>query len=383
MDSRKLENFKVLLRKNIIVYKISKFIYLPVELYKKFVFQKELKGKIKVLENRLLSLDSNVSKVFYFGVPIHENLGDAAQMMCIRRWICLNYPSYELVEIESYPTYDKNIRTILERMIKSTDVIITESGATFCNRHQDHGVHRYLLDTFKSTPIYLMPQTVELPDEKEMLMTAKLFNSNQMAIFLARDPESYKMVSNYFNMDRVMLYPDIVTTLIGNYKSDQPRTGILVCKRIDGEKKYTDYAIKDLLTKISRIDVVDMTDTNFDHSLEYTYNHLEEEIQNKLDMFARYKVILTDRYHGMIFSLIANTPVVVIPTAGHKVRKGAQWFKEDYPDGIYFCETLEEAYDTINNIMNDYKEVVNPSLYAEKYYSHLKENYYKMTHQHE
>ena len=375
MSERFIENVKVILRKNKLVFLIAKFLYLPVVLYQKVLFQIDLNKKIEKLHKQLQTLNLDSPKVFYFCVPIHENLGDAAQMYCIRKWIKENFPTHQLVEIEAYPTYSKAIRKDLKNCIGEEDFLITESGATFSDRHQDHGVHRYLLHEYTSNRLIIMPQTVDLPDENEMKKTAELFNNHPKAVFLARDPESYRMVKPYFNMDRVMLFPDIVTTLIGRFDSSNKRSGILVCKRIDGEKKYDDYSIKNLLSKLQQLGKVDMTDTNFDHSLEYTYANLEEEITNKLNLFAKYKVILTDRYHGMIFSLVSNTPVVVIPTSGHKVKMGAKWFKEDYPEGIYFCETLDEAYNTINNILNNNITVRNKSIYYDKYYKHLLNKY--------
>lgn len=371
MNERFIENVKVICRRNKLVYIISKILYSPIALAEYIRFKIELSSKIKIVKQQLRQLTPTANRVFYVGVPTHENLGDAAQMMCIRLFIKQHFKGWDLVELESWPTYDKNVRRLLEKVVQDNNVFITESGATFSDRHEDHGMHRYLLSTFKHNKILLMPETVDLPDEKQMRITADLFNGNHNAVFLARDPESYRMVENQFNKDRIFLNPDIVTTLIGNVNFEHERNGILVCKRIDGEKKYTDSHMSDLLKKLSFLDHTEVTDTNFDKSIEYTYAHLEEEIYKKLDMFSQYKVVLTDRYHGMIFALVSNTPVVVLPTTGHKVRIGAQWFKEDYPESIYFCETLEEAYSIIKTIIDKDIRVHNKSIYKERYFDEL------------
>lgn len=376
MDERFIENIKVQCRKNKLVYCILKVLYTPIALYLKLRLNYITSKKTDILYAKLKQITAGKSRLYYFGVPIHENLGDAAQMSCIRRWIKENYPEREVIEIETLPTYRKKIRKCLETIITHDDVIINQSGATFCNRHEDHGMHRYLLKTFKQTQIIFMPQTVDLTDKGEMKITASLFNSHPLAFFLARDPESYRMVKEAFDNNRIMLCPDIVTTLIGNthlsQKSD--RKGILICKRIDGEKKYSDANISKLLSDLRNIaDVIDMTDTNFDHTIEYTYSHLDMILRDKFSMLAKYDVILTDRYHGMIFSLIANTPVVVLPTTGHKVREGALWFKKDYPHSIEFSETPEEAFNIITRMIKDKVRVDNISLYKEQYYDSLKE----------
>lgn len=372
MDDRFLENIKVVLRKNRLIFILSKLVYCPIALYLLVKKQWRIYLKTKRLLNLLNALDSKTDKVFYFGVPIHENLGDAAQMYCIRKWVNDNFPERKLVEIETYPTYKSAIRDVLRKLVKKTDIIVCESGATFCNRHEDHGMHRYILKTFMNNRILFMPQTVDLTDKGQMEITATLFNKNPNAIFLARDPVSFNMVKEYFDNGRIRLIPDIVTSLIGHVKIKSEKSGILVCKRIDGEKKYSDANISNLLHNLNGLGVrVDLTDTNFEHTIEYTYSHLKEELMEKFTLFSEYEVVLTDRYHGMIFSLIANTPVVVLPTTGHKVREGAKWFSKDYPDSIYFAETPEEAYDEICMILSNKIVVYNKSIYKEKYYDTL------------
>ncbi len=371
INERTIESLKVLCRRNRIVYFIAKLLYSPIELVHYLLFRIRLKNKNKITINNLLSLTPRQDRVFFVGIPTHENLGDAAQMMCIRRFIKDNFKGWDLFEIESWPTYNRTVRTTLEEKVQPGNVFITESGATFSDRHEDHGMHRYLLKAFKNNKILFMPETVDLPKYRQMKTTADLFNDNPNAYFLARDPESFRMVKSYFENSRIFLNPDIVTTLIGNVKFSNSRSGVLICKRIDGEKKFTDRNLAKLVEKLSLIEKVDITDTNFDKTIEYTYSHLEEEIYRKLDMFSRYRAVLTDRYHGMIFSLISNTPVVVLPTTGHKVKVGAQWFKEDYPDSIFYCDTPEAAYETISIILKNHLTVSNKSIYKERYFDVL------------
>ena len=334
-----------------------------------------LSHKSKEILNVLITMEPRDKRVFYMGVPVHENLGDAAQMFCIRKWIRQYYSEYDLVEIESEPTNSKRVRSQLEKIIIKENILIVESGATFSDKHVDHSMHRYLLETFKENKLLFMPNTVNLHDTNQMRITANLFNEHPKSMFLARDPESLNMIKPYFDNSRIKLYPDIVTMLIGNVEFKGERNGILVCKRIDGEKLYTDSDSKVMIQKLKSLGNVDLTDTDFEKDIEYTYSHLEEVIMNKLHLFSKYNVVLTDRYHGMIFSLIANTPVVVLATVGHKVREGAKWFKQDYPNSIWFCETPEEAYTQVKKLVNAKVRCNNTGLYKERYFDKLKEQF--------
>ncbi len=67
--------------------------------------------------------------------------------------------------------------------------------------------------------------------------------------------------------------------------------------------------------------------------------------KKKLTLTLIIKLIITDRYHGTILSLVAGTPVIVIKTTDHKVTTGAEWFRGVYDDYVYLAESLQQAYD--------------------------------------
>ena len=371
MNERFLENIKVPFRKSPILYKLSRLLYSPVIGCRDLKHYCRIVSKSKKIVDELSKLEASDKRVFYLGVPVHENLGDAAQMYCIRKWIQKYYHEYDIIEIESEPTNKRRVRFQLERLITPSNLIIVESGATFSDKHVDHKMHRYLLTSFKKNKLLFMPNTVNIHDIGQMKITAELFNNHPKAMFLARDPESLNMIRPYFDNTRIMLCPDIVTTLIGNICFSGERNGILVCKRIDGEKLYSDSDSKDMMNHLRELSKVDLTDTNFEQSIDYTYSNLENVIMGKLQLFSKYKVVLTDRYHGMIFSLIAQTPTVVLATKGHKVREGALWFKKDYPDSIWFCETPDEAVVAVKKILERDIKVLNKNVYSEKYFDNL------------
>lgn len=377
INCRKIEDIKVIIRKNEKLYKIAKIIYSPI-LFKKYlqmiIFAHKRAREVIVLLN---SVNNRKKYIYYFGIPTHKNLGDAAQLMCIRKWIYENYDDFTLIEIETMPTYVKKLRNKLIETIKESDIIITESGATFSDCHNDHLMHRFLLKEFKNTKILMMPETINFSSDKELDITAKLFNSNKKSLLLARDIVSYNMVIKAFDYNRVALYPDIVTTLIGNYDlgiNDGDRDGILVCKRIDGEKKYSDMDIVSFVKFLKRSSsVVNFTDTDFEKSYEYTMAHINEEIKGKIEYFGRHKIVVTDRFHGMIFALIANIPVIVLPTIGHKVYEGAKWFSDIYPESIFFCNNLLEAENKILELLKNNHKVTNMSWSKEEYFDGLKD----------
>lgn len=96
----------------------------------------------------------------------------------------------------------------------------------------------------------------------------------------------------------------------------------------------------------------------------------EELIRSMLRTFSRFQVVITDRYHGTIFSQIVNTPVVVLSTADHKLSSGVKWFpKEEFGKNIFFAANLEEAYKLADEILSRKGKIYkNPSYFKQKYY---------------
>ena len=356
MNKKLFYSLKELIKKNKCLYSILSLFLAPVRWLRRrewFFENKVYADKAKLtIRDYARSRDRNC--VFYLGKPIHNNLGDLAQYYCILRWIRQNYDCYDLLEFETCTLYDKDVQKALKHIIQEEDVIIIQSGRTFCDRHEDHNMHNFVLKEFVGKKILFMPQTVYFYDKKKLKHTARLFNMNPFSFLLLRDSVSYEKVENLFDKNRLLLFPDIVTTLIGRVNNGKTmKTAdecILICKRADNEQVVS-YQEAQLLA--SRLEgnglACELTDTNFTDSYDFVINNLEQVLLSKIEEFSRARCIITDRFHGMVFSLIANTPVIVLPTIDSKVIYGAKMLKEFYPNSITIVSTLEEAFDIAIN----------------------------------
>ena len=103
--------------------------------------------------------------------------------------------------------------------------------------------------------------------------------------------------------------------------------------------------------------------------------NFSSELEKTLDFFASHKVVITDRYHGTIFSMISNTPVIVITTNDHKVKTGTEWFKGIYANSQYNADSLDEAYSLAMNIVKTNNTIVNKPYFKTEYYDKLKSRF--------
>lgn len=70
-----------------------------IEKYKNKV-QKALRYTRHCMHILKISSD-NKKHIYYCGLPMHSNLGDLAQCMCIRKFLHESYPDFEIVEVDT------------------------------------------------------------------------------------------------------------------------------------------------------------------------------------------------------------------------------------------------------------------------------------------
>ncbi|WP_320018342.1 polysaccharide pyruvyl transferase family protein [Labilibaculum manganireducens] len=296
--------------------------------------------------SRLANISKREKKILYFGITEHSNLGDLAQYYCIQRWINSNYPDTPSYEFEATIIVDKRFRFLkqLENVLGDTDIIIFQSGYTTQDLGGVHDeMHRLVLDRFPNANVLMMPQTIFFKEEKNRMRTAQSLNRGKHHLFLSRDRISYEQALIMFPDITNALFPDIVTTLIGYYSFDNERDGVLICRRNDGEKYYDEDKIIELKKNLEKITNVYISDTTINDSYKKIRKNLKPYIESIIEEYSKYKVIITDRYHGTIFALAANTPVIVIQTNDHKVVTGLDWFKGVYDEHAMFANSLEDA----------------------------------------
>jgi len=347
--------------------------------YKGYIYCKEYNrnkcyaiGAIK----KLLEVDITQKRIWYFCVPTHSNLGDQAQACCIEKYFRKFFSDHIVFKLSNnaFDFYEEKILMILKEKIKETDLIFFKSGYTFTGIHPYENMHRKIVENFPYNKIVFLPQTVKFKNQKILENVQNFYGKYDNIYFFARDKISYDIYKSIFPEHRnVHCFPDIVTTEIGNYDfNNNERNGILLCVRNDVEKLYSFQEISLFKEKLQKIAKVSLSDTNSE-TKENSLKEYWKKIEETIDDYAQYQVIITDRYHGTIFALIANTPVIILKTTDHKVVTGADWFEGVYEDYVYVVNDLEEASQVAQQIVTGFEYRKLPSYFKEKYYDRLKD----------
>ncbi|MGC3978507.1 MAG: polysaccharide pyruvyl transferase family protein [Paludibacteraceae bacterium] len=316
---------------------------------------------------------NNQKRAFLFGSPRHSDMGDQAQTYCIQRWINKNYRQHHVIIFHQSNVTDQMI-TVLRKNIRPDDMIFFHSGYHLTDLYPVRKAYCKVASEFSDHKIVVFPQTVNFVTDKDIEKeVADTFNNHCNITLLCRDELSYSTAQSLFHRCKLHLYPDIVTSLIGTrYDDNASKNGILFCMRKDKEAFYS---VDEKNNFYKRFDIFNTTliDTTISTSYKKIKKNREVILKNMLDTFAQHKLVITDRYHGTIFSLITNTPVIVIASTDHKLSSGVKWFPESFRKYVSFAKDLDSAYNKAIEILSR-TEIIPPlpDYFEQRYYSKLK-----------
>lgn len=342
---------------------------------KRYIKKKQYDSRMKRESERLLRLEPAEKRLFYLGITAHSNLGDMAQHYCIRKWISENFGDYKLEMFEANPVVYTKYEFIkrFKAVYRPQDIILFQSGYTTQDLGGYHNLmHEMVAEALPEAKILMMPQTIFFKEKKNQDHTAKILNSTKNMLFLARDFVSFETAKQMMPDVHVEAFPDIVTTLIGTLKFSNKREGVCLCRRNDGEKYYSEEELLRLKAELETLGRVDVSDTSIKVSGSKIRSNMKYYIEQEIEKYSHYKVTITDRYHGTIFSLAAGTPVIIIKTTDHKVTTGADWFKGVYDDYVFVAEDLNDAYKKAKSIIESGDKPMLTPYFKENYYDKLK-----------
>ncbi|MCM0270400.1 polysaccharide pyruvyl transferase family protein [Bacteroides fragilis] len=312
-------------------------------------------------------------RVYYLGTCENSNYGDNAQYYCILKWIKEYLPNYDLIQFDATTVVDKRYRfieTFISIFRTKCDLIIFQSGYAIQDYGGNHHImHKLILSKIPNAMAIIMPQTIFFQHQSAIEATAALFNKCPNLLLIARDKTSFDTATKWFHEIHLLCKPDIVTSLIGHYNFNTPKEGILILHRNDLEQYYSRNDIRELKTKLSIFTQVTESDTTVKISGTKIRRNLKENIDKQIQSYSKYKVIITDRFHGTIFSLCANTPVIVLKSADHKVTCGATWLEGIYKDYIKVANTIEDAIQYSKEFYYNYPQTKLDPYFETKYFS--------------
>lgn len=286
-------------------------------------FNYMLKNGLKFLNNsKINNIRKQKRTVFYLDSASYLNIGDQAIAYAIEKFIINELPEFDFVQMtdKQFPFYYVD----LKKKIKEEDIIVLSGGGNMGVDYPKYeAIRRKIIRSFPKNKIIIFPQTIDYNEsayaKKAFAKSKKLYNSHTQLYLCARERKSYDLMKkSYIN---VLLIPDIVFYLYPiKLDIEKQSNKIGICFRQDNEstlEKNFDIQWNECIEQNG--DNAIILTTTPSSNTEINIEHRERAVIEKIREFAKNRCIITDRLHGMIFSIITDTQCIAYDNKNKKV----------------------------------------------------------------
>lgn len=328
---------------------IKKIIPLKVKIIlKSFYFEKtKIKNWIKNYKN--------LEKIILFQTPEYGNLGDQAIVIAARKILKDKYKDKLILEF-TLNEYQRNA-SLIKKLINKKDIIYLIGGGNFGNLYLAMELQRReIISNLSENKIVIMPQSIfftnDLEGNKEKEIMKKLYFKHKNLHIITRDKKSYEIGKEIFKDNFLYLMPDTVLYLEDFYleKMKSKREDAIFTIRKDKEKVLSNDKINEIIKILENNKIsysIDDTTVNYSVGKETR----DYEVERILRKISKSRLNITDRFHGVIFSVITNTPVIVFKSLDHKIEYGVRWFK--HLDWVHYVTEKDDLEKIILKYMNN------------------------------
>ncbi|MDT2895508.1 polysaccharide pyruvyl transferase family protein [Lactococcus lactis] len=273
--------------------------------------------KAKVYFSKFSASLKDQKKIFILGVPEFINVGDCAIAYAEMEFLKKFFPEEILIEIPSQ--FVPYIQFLFKKILNEEDLVMEQGGGNIGNIYK--GDHISIIDKIDSQQIIYFPQTSTFSKDNEgdgarNIFSKKFSIMGKKLTITARENSTFDDFKQLFPTNNIILTPDIVLSL--NKRKQIKRQDILVCLRNDIEQTIPDNLKQDIIINLQKkYKNINISDTVVNYNI--TIKKREESLEKKWDEFRKARVVITDRLHGLIFSVITGTPCIALDNFNGKV----------------------------------------------------------------
>ncbi|MFT8424548.1 MAG: polysaccharide pyruvyl transferase family protein [Liquorilactobacillus sp.] len=298
---------------------------------------------------------NRLPKFYSFGVPTYTNLGDQAVSLAQKKYIEREFPEYQFIEILEDDN-DEGIE-VVKKAIRPGDIVSFVGGGNMGSLYTDHEeARRKVFATFVDNLTISFPQSIHFEDNEhgkaEEKLSQEAYAKNPHLFLIARDAQSYHRMQTTFE-NKVLFTPDMVLYM-KSVKHEVKRSSALIVLRHDSEKVVKQTTVDALRALLSKNSSVDETDTVLDTVNRITPVNREKLFREELELFAKQEIIVTDRWHAMVFSVLTGTPCLLF---GNSYGKGKHAYFDWLEHINWVSYTDEDDVELLQRQINELKQV--------------------------
>ncbi|XP_059171950.1 uncharacterized protein LOC131952989 [Physella acuta] len=267
----------------------------------------------RVLINLMTDIIGTANHVMLMEIATYENKGDpaiaAGEVMLLRKmnkkivYYCSTFKCKNKEEITK-------ALNISQQYNISDLVILMQGGGNLVGYPYMDTVRETILNQFPNHKTILFSQSIWLfPDSNKSLENCQKIYSNRSNLYMfIRDKQSLQIAQNNFKGVKIILAPDMAFGLGHVPRSMPPYYDIVWLRRSDTESSR--YILPEFPKNISVLvsDWLDWKTNEGRRDMETSFIIAE----SGLSFLQRGRIVVTDRLHGHILSILMDTPHVLI-----------------------------------------------------------------------
>lgn len=273
----------------------------------------------------------------------YGNVGDLAITRAQVRFLEQAFPDAVVEPIPISRTLPAIKR--LRRVIGEHDVVALIGGGNTGDLYDDIQYLRELVvAAFPDTPTISFPQTVEFSETRYGRWAARrarrVYNRHGRLAVMARDSRSHELATRMFPGCEVVLAPDVVLTVDATGPETE-RSGVVLALRSDLEQALDDAGRQAAQTAAAEVGPVRHRDT---HVGDVRLDRAEADavLEDYWRDWRSASVVVTDRLHGTIFSVVTGTPCLALDSGTGKVSQFYRDWLTDHP-GVVLVPSIDRA----------------------------------------
>jgi pyruvyl transferase EpsO len=292
--------------------------------------------------------------------PDYSNVGDSAIWLGQMAWLD------EMGRTPVYHAAYKDFSTDDLRHAAPDGPILINGGGNFGTLWPRHEALRLqLLRSFPGRPIVQLPQSIHFTDEARIDDMAQAISAHGAFTLLVRDVRSFEFARRHFDCT-VQLCPDAALYL-GRLRRSPARTDIFALMRTDDEKVAQDDAPlpdgvmgddwiqegageRNILRARAKIDSLFAVSQSAKRLRRFRLL-ANWRLQRGLAMLSQGRVVVTDRLHAHILSLLLDIPHVALDNNYGKLSGFARQWTAGYR-GFRQAQTREEAFQIARTLLD-------------------------------
>ena len=224
--------------------------------------------------------------------------------------------------------------------MKPNDVILMHGGGNFGDLYRfSHNIRLRILEMYASRRVVFLPQTINYQNFSRFKATdVRTFSLNKNLTMTFRSNESYLFARKNFPLTHSLLMPD-VAFMLGNLRNRSPppsssshssliKYDVLILRRWDDESKFavrlwTRAYVEHFRFRFSYLDVDWFSYEEEKQLNASSHDYLEQMSAQREQLIHRImsqsRVVITDRLHASIYSLLIGKPLVVVDEKYKKI----------------------------------------------------------------